>query len=120
MLYKCKSGTTAAKKKTKAYHDFSDSSGGDTITFFRLFELLDGDMDTFVSRELALGQEDEPISPFTDLPNELILLQPSRARSLGGIHHRHTHTDTLSLSLVLSLLCFCVCVCVSLSTLFLC
>ena len=57
-----------------AYHDFSDSGRRDTISFFRLFELLDGDMDALVSRELTLGQENEPICPFSYLSDKLILL----------------------------------------------
>jgi hypothetical protein len=47
-------------------------------------------MDALVSRELTLGQEDEPISPFADLSNKLILLKPSRSGSLGSIHHRQS------------------------------
>lgn len=62
-----------------------------------MLEFLDGDALALVGRELALRQEHETIRALSDLPHQIVLLQPRRpAAAAASISH-------LSISLPLSL-----------------
>lgn len=57
-------------------HDFADGGGGDAVAVLGLLELLDGDGLTPIG--LDLGEENKAVCAFTDLSDQIVLLQPFR------------------------------------------
>lgn len=58
-------------------HDFADGGGGDAITVLGLLEFLDGDgFAAVIRRRLGPGKEDEAVRALSDLPYQIVLLQP--------------------------------------------